>query len=92
MSPSLSASDAREARLKRLIYRSVHRGCKETDLIFAQFAELVLPALAESELDDYESLLEEADADIWQWIVSDQNNTPASYLALIQRLRQYRPQ
>ncbi|NBO17943.1 MAG: succinate dehydrogenase assembly factor 2 [Proteobacteria bacterium] len=85
MKPEATAPD----RLKRLIYRSVHRGCKETDLIFAQFASLRLSGLDAASLDTYENLLEEADADIWQWLVGAP--CPAEYAPLIALLAEYKP-
>lgn len=84
-------SPAAESRLKRLIYRSVHRGCKETDLIFAQFAAQRLAQLPEPQLDIYERLLEEADADIWLWIVGSHTPPDEAYAPLIAQLREYQP-
>lgn len=57
----------RTIRIKRLYYRSWHRGCKETDLLFGRFADSILPDLSDRELDLYEALLEEHDGDIWHW-------------------------
>ncbi len=54
-------------RKKKLYFRSCHRGIKEMDIIFSQFAEAVLPDLAESELDAYERLLELPDTDLFNW-------------------------
>ncbi len=54
--------------LKRLRYRSWHRGCKETDLILGRFADEKLAGLAPALLPAYEKLLDENDADIWDWI------------------------
>lgn len=58
-----------DTRLKRLRYRSWHRGCKETDLILGPFSDSKLHTLTADELDLYELLLEESDADIWNWLV-----------------------
>lgn len=77
-----------DARLKRLIFRSVHRGCKETDLVFSQFAAIRLPALQGEELDRYERLLDEDDADIWQWLIGRQPPAP-EYAGLIDSLRSF---
>lgn len=63
----MSPQPDRQTRIKRMHYRSWHRGCKETDLLFGRFADEILPSLADSELDLYEALLEELDADIWKW-------------------------
>ena len=57
-----------ETRLKRLRYRSWHRGCKETDIILGNFADDRLETLELPLLDVYERLLDEDDANIWDWI------------------------
>lgn len=59
--------DQRAIRIKRLYYRSWHRGNKETDTLFGRFADSVLPTLEDAELDVYEALLKEEDDDIWHW-------------------------
>lgn len=81
-------ANATESRIKRLIFRSVHRGCKETDLIFGQFAAQTLPTLQGAELDAYERLLDEDDADIWQWLIEKQPPAP-EYTNLINQLKTY---
>ncbi|MBY0407328.1 MAG: succinate dehydrogenase assembly factor 2 [Rickettsiales bacterium] len=77
-----------DSRLKRLIFRSVHRGCKETDLIFAHFAEHTLPGLQGAQLDAYERLLDEDDADIWQWLIG-KADPGEDYASLIDILKTY---
>jgi len=74
-----------DTRLKRLRYRSWHRGCKETDLILGQFADKKLAGLAPEMLAIYERLLDENDADIWKWVVG--NIAPAEYAELLTQLR-----
>lgn len=73
-------------RLKRLHYRSWHRGCKETDLILGRFADARLPALETPFVDVYEQLLDEDDADIWSWLTG-KAEAPEQYAALIALLR-----
>ncbi len=72
-------------RLKRLTYRSWHRGCKETDLILGRFADSRLPSLAPLQLDIYERLLDENDADIWAWLTG--KTAPAAYEPILDLLR-----
>ena len=79
-----------EIRIKRLRFRSWHRGCKETDLILGTYADHKLAALSTGELDIYEALLEEHDADIWNWISEREPCPEASYLPLIETLRNFR--
>jgi antitoxin CptB len=57
-----------DIRRKRLLFRSWHRGTRESDLILGRFAESHLAALDEERLDRYEALLECADADIFDWV------------------------
>ena len=71
-----------ETRLKRLIYRSWHRGCKETDIVLGQFAESGLRELDADRLALYESLLDENDIDIWNWL-TDQDAPKPEYHSLL---------
>ena len=58
----------RELWLKRLAYRSWHRGCKETDLILGTYCDRYITHMNEADLRRYEALLDEEDADIWAWL------------------------
>lgn len=82
----------RDIRLKRLYYRSMHRGCKETDLVLGQFAQAHLEALSPETLDCYEAFIEEHDGDIWHWLTG--NTAPPAdgrYDALLEQLRRHAP-
>ena len=57
-----------ESRIKRLLYRSWYRGCKETDRILGEFAKRELRSFSESQIDEFEALIEEDDNDIYAWI------------------------
>jgi antitoxin CptB len=57
-----------ELRRKRLLFRSWHRGTRESDLILGRFADAHLAGFAEAQLDRYEALLESPDADIFDWV------------------------
>jgi antitoxin CptB len=57
-----------ENRRKRLLFRSWHRGTKETDLLLGSFAERHLATLSEAQLDGYEALLDSDDGDLFDWI------------------------
>ncbi len=60
--------EAPDIRRKRLLFRSWHRGTRETDLLLGSFAERHLAGLSEAQLDHYEALLEENDAALFDWI------------------------
>ena len=59
-------------RRKKLYFRSCHRGIKEMDIIFSKFAETVLADLPDSDLDDYERILELPDTDLFAWATGRQ--------------------
>lgn len=80
-----------DAIVKRLRYRSWHRGCKETDLVMGSFAERGLSTLSVEAMERYAALLEEPDWDIWNWLV-EKTPTPPHYADLIAALRQYIPE
>jgi antitoxin CptB len=61
-------TDADETRRKRLLFQSWHRGMKEMDLVLGRFGESHLARFTSAQLDTYEQLLEEDDADLWSWI------------------------
>lgn len=57
-----------ETRRRRVRFRSWHRGTREADLILGPFADHAAAGLTGPELDQYEALLEEADADVLAWL------------------------
>jgi antitoxin CptB len=57
-----------DTRRKRLLYRAWHRGTREADLLLGSFAESCLTRLDAARLDQFESLLECPDADLFDWI------------------------
>lgn len=60
--------DQRTYLLKRLLYKSNYRGCKETDLVLGNFAKEFLHELSDEELVEFDKLLGKMDTDIWDWI------------------------
>jgi antitoxin CptB len=57
-----------EIRRKRLLFRSWHRGTRESDLILGRFADTHLVGFDEAQLDRFETLLDCTDADIFDWV------------------------
>ena len=81
--------DAIEIRRKRLLFRSWHRGCKETDVILGPYAEQALSRLNQDQLDVYESFLEEFDSNIWDWLVEKNSDYDPKYHTLIEELKHF---
>ncbi len=70
-------TDPLETARKRLIFRSWHRGTREMDLILGSFADKHVPEFTEEELALYETLLQENDPDLYNWI-SGREEVPAN--------------
>lgn len=69
---------ARETRIKQLRYRAWRRGFREHDFLMGTFADTQLSSLDATGLEVFEALLDEADWDVYYWIVG-QKPTPARY-------------
>ena len=54
---------------KKLLYRSLHRGCKETDLILGSFATKHIHNMTAEELQEWEAILNHTDSDIVSWVM-----------------------
>lgn len=72
--------DAQNRRLfiKKLIYKSCYRGCKETDLIIGRFAKDNLEKMSDVELQEFSSILDMLDTDIYDWFTG-KKNVPSKY-------------
>jgi antitoxin CptB len=70
--PSLQAPYlSLDARQRRILFRSWHRGMREMDLVLGRFADAEIGSLCDSELDDYELLLEARDRDVFSWLTGE---------------------
>ena len=57
-----------DTRRKKLLFRSVRRGTKESDMVVGGFAERYLSALDAGQLDRFEALLDRNDQELLGWI------------------------
>ena len=67
-----------DTRRRKALFRSWHRGMRETDLILGRFADRRVDALTATELEQYEALLEVPDADLLKWVTGE-SPVPATY-------------
>lgn len=61
-------NESLEKKRKRLIFRSMHRGTKEMDVILGEFAQAHVPHFTATELAEYDAILCENDPDLYNWI------------------------
>ena len=57
----------RETRLKRLKFRSHHRGTREADMMIGGFFDAYGAGWSDAQMDWFEAFLEEQDVDIMAW-------------------------
>ena len=57
----------REQMIKKLLFQSCNRGCKETYLIIGEFARENLDKMTDAEMLLFSDVLQLADVDIYDW-------------------------
>jgi antitoxin CptB len=77
-----------ENQIKKIIYRAVHRGCKETDFLLGDFFVANKDNLPELGLDLCEKFLDEDDLLIYDWIL-DKIPYEIIYKNLIEEIRKF---
>lgn len=82
-----TVEETREVRRRRLRMRSWRRGTKEMDLLLGPYADERLGGMEPPALDHYEALLEEADGDLYAWVLG-REPTPEPYGGLIASIRE----
>src|SRR5262245_39934862 len=65
MTGTTLSTNGLDPRRKRLLYRCWHRGTREMDLIVGRFADAHLVGFAETELDEFERLIDVPDPDLY---------------------------
>jgi len=86
--PAISSADL-DARRRRILFRSWHRGMRETDLIMGRFADAEIAGLTEAELIEYERLLEVSDREIFGWLTGEIEIPPAYDTPLFKKLKRF---
>jgi antitoxin CptB len=89
MTGSTRSSEGLDVRRRKLLFRSWHRGMRETDLIMGRFADHALAGLDDGELTEFERLIDVLDRDLLAWVTGEAD-VPAEFdTALFRRLRDF---
>jgi antitoxin CptB len=78
----------KELLIKKLLYRSIHRGCKETDILLGNFAIARTESFDDSKLDLYQNFISEDDLEIYDWILRAKT-TPKEYQSLVTEIQEF---
>ncbi len=62
-------TDDLDTQRKRLYFRSIRRGTKESDLVIGGFAEANLSQMNARQLVQFEALLERNDPEVLSWVI-----------------------
>jgi antitoxin CptB len=71
MTGTTRSSEGLDARRRKLLFRSWHRGMREMDLILGSFADAEIHGLTGDEIDQYERLLDIPDTDFLPMITGE---------------------
>lgn len=77
MTGTTRSSQGLDARRRKLLFRSWHRGMREMDLILGTFADARIDALTDDEIDQYERLLDIPDPQLLPWITGEAEAPPS---------------
>ena len=89
MTGSTRSSEGLDPRRRRLLFRSWHRGTREADLIMGRFADVHIGAFSDTELDEFEHLLDALESDLLGWLTGV-TPVPAEHdTAMFRRVRDF---
>jgi len=82
---------APDARRRRLLFRSTHRGTFENDLMFGGFVRAHLTQFTDDELDALEALLDIPDVDLADWLTGRRPIPPEDASPMLLRIKDSLP-
>ena len=88
-SPQISSADL-DPRRRRILFRAHHRGMREMDILFGQFADAKLPQMSDADLEAFEHLLEQVtDRDAFKWLTDEAPVEPEFDTAVFRALKAF---
>jgi len=78
--------------IKKLLYRSNHRGTKEMDLLIGGFANENLNKLNPDELKEFELLLNFTDKELSTWLVDNKKNIDLENFSISKKIKEFKLQ
>ena len=78
--------------IKKLLYRSNHRGTKEMDLLIGGFAIENLKKLNHEELKEFELLLNFTDKELSSWLVDNKKNIDLENFSISKKIKEFKLQ
>jgi len=91
MNGSQVSSEGLDARQRRLLFRAWRRGVREMDLVLGRFADANLARLSDSELTEFEKLLEIPDQQLLAWVNGTEKAPPEIDTTFFRSIREFHP-
>jgi antitoxin CptB len=79
-----------ENLIKKLLYRSNHRGTKEMDLLIGGFANENLKELKFDELKEFEAILNFTDKKLASWLIDNNNDIDLEKFSISKKIKQFK--
>ena len=79
-------SDERQLLIKKLRYRSWHRGCKETDILLGKFCDHYIEDFDDTELLQLQEICEADDWDLYAWLTKNAPIPPEYNNSVMQKI------
>ena len=89
MTGSTRSSEGLDVRRRQLLFRSWHRGMREMDLIMGRFVDIAITDFTESELAEFEQLIDVPDRELLAWIIGEADVPAAHDTPLFHRWRNF---
>lgn len=80
-----------DPRRRRILFRCWHRGLREMDLVFGQFAEAEIATLSDAELDELETIMGEEDNDLVRWVMGTWPVPERFQTPMFERIAAFKP-
>ncbi|MFD2055977.1 succinate dehydrogenase assembly factor 2 [Mesorhizobium calcicola] len=90
MTGTTRSSEGLDARRRKLLFRSWHRGMREMDLILGTFADAEIGALTGDEIDQYERLLDIPDTEFLPMVTGERPVPQDMDSAVLQKILAFR--
>ena len=76
--------------IKKLLYRSNHRGTKEMDLLIGGFAKENLETLNAEELKEFELILNYTDKKLNSWLVDNKTDSDLEKFSISKKIKEFK--
>lgn len=81
----------RELLIKKILYQSCNRGCKETDIIIGGFAKKHVNNMNDDDLMSFLEIIHLPDADIYDWYTKKKSVPEEKISKLLLEILQFSP-